>query len=163
MPTDPSAAGAAGVRPPAARIEKMVPTEPPTSRFDEPSTGSHATTTARGPVPSGISMGSGASSEMKAEHACERRSARAMASWAQMSSGFCSSPEKFLPPVVPVSPRKVAKASSRAMSRDMFAMARITATTLAAYSGAGPCSFARCSARFTIRCYAMADGGVNGA
>jgi hypothetical protein len=81
---------------------------------------------------------------------CERRSARAIASWAQMSSGFWSSPEKFLPPVVPVSPRRLAKANSRAMSSDMAAMAEITLTTLAVYSGVGPCSFARCSASVTI-------------
>src|SRR4029450_9798881 len=61
------------------RSEKIAPTVPLTSRFEEPSTGSQATTSACCPLPSAISMGSGASSETSAAHAPVLRKAGILA------------------------------------------------------------------------------------
>ncbi len=75
-----------------------MPTEPLTSRFDEPSTGSVHTTRAFAPPASPISIGSGASSEITAAQARVSRSAATMTSWPHTSSFLTWSPVTLLPP-----------------------------------------------------------------
>ena len=61
----------------------MVPTLPPTSRFDDPSTGSQQTTRPLSGSRTGSSMGSGHSSETSAAHAPLSRKAASIVSWPQ--------------------------------------------------------------------------------